>query len=67
MGSLPAATGRTMRFTGTTVLRLSGGKIVEEGYRQAGRFDYSVSRSVLYRRLVETISIAFSKRRDARR
>jgi len=29
-GSLPAATGRTMRFTGTTVLRLKDGKIVEE-------------------------------------
>jgi predicted ester cyclase len=30
VGSLPAATGRTMRFTGTTVLRLEDGKIVEE-------------------------------------
>ena len=30
MGSLPAATGRTMHFTGTTVLRLQDGKIVEE-------------------------------------
>ena len=30
IGSLPAATGRKMRFTGTTVLRLKGGKIVEE-------------------------------------
>lgn len=30
MGSLPAATGRTMRFTGTTVIRLENGKIVEE-------------------------------------
>src|SRR5271156_6672254 len=30
MGSLPAATGRTMRFTGTTVLRLEKGKIAEE-------------------------------------
>lgn len=30
MGSLPAATGRTMRFTGTTVLKLKDGKIVEE-------------------------------------
>jgi predicted ester cyclase len=30
MGSLPAATGRTMRFTGTTVLRIENGKIVEE-------------------------------------
>jgi predicted ester cyclase len=30
IGSLPAATGRTMRFTGTTVLRLKDGKIVEE-------------------------------------
>ena len=29
-GALPAATGRKMRFTGTTVLRLKGGKIVEE-------------------------------------
>ena len=29
-GSLPAATGRTMHFTGTTVLRLKNGKIVEE-------------------------------------
>lgn len=29
-GSLPAATGRKMRFTGTTVLRLENGKIVEE-------------------------------------
>src|SRR6185295_11679497 len=29
-GSLPAATGRTMRFTGTTVLRIADGKIVEE-------------------------------------
>ena len=29
-GSLPAASGRTMRFTGTTVLRIDGGKIAEE-------------------------------------
>lgn len=29
-GSLPAATGRKMRFTGTTVLRLENGKILEE-------------------------------------
>ena len=28
--SLPAATGRKMHFTGTTVLRLQNGKIVEE-------------------------------------
>jgi predicted ester cyclase len=27
---LPAATGRKMRFTGTTVLKLKDGKIVEE-------------------------------------
>ena len=30
IGSLPAATGRKMRFTGTTVLKLKDGKIVEE-------------------------------------
>jgi predicted ester cyclase len=30
MGSLPASTGRKMHFTGTTVLRLNDGKIVEE-------------------------------------
>ena len=29
-GSLPAASGRTMRFTGTTVLRIHNGKIAEE-------------------------------------
>ena len=29
-GSLPAASGRKMHFTGTTVLRLQNGKIVEE-------------------------------------
>ena len=29
-GGLPAATGRRMRFTGTTVLKLRDGKIVEE-------------------------------------
>src|SRR5882672_2298767 len=29
-GSLPAATGRKMRFTGTTVLRIENGKITEE-------------------------------------
>ena len=29
-GSLPAATGRKMRFTGTTVLKIVDGKIVEE-------------------------------------
>jgi predicted ester cyclase len=29
-GSLPAATGRKMRFTGMTVLRLENGKISEE-------------------------------------
>lgn len=29
-GSLPASTGRTMRFTGMTVLKLIDGKIVEE-------------------------------------
>ena len=30
MGSLPQATGRKMRFTGTTVLKLEGGKIISE-------------------------------------
>ena len=30
IGSRPAASGRKMRFTGTTVLRLQNGKIVEE-------------------------------------
>ena len=30
VGSLPAASGRTMRFTGTTVLRVESGKIAEE-------------------------------------
>lgn len=30
VGSLPAATGRVMHFTGTTVLRLKDGLIVEE-------------------------------------
>jgi predicted ester cyclase len=29
-GSLPAGSGRKMRFTGTTVLKLENGKIVEE-------------------------------------
>jgi len=29
-GSLPASSGRKMRFTGTTVLRIKDGKIVEE-------------------------------------
>ena len=29
-GALPAATGRKMRFTGTTVLRIENGKIVSE-------------------------------------
>ncbi|MGA8558913.1 MAG: ester cyclase, partial [Pseudolabrys sp.] len=30
IGSLPTATGRKMRFSGTTVLRLQNGRIVEE-------------------------------------
>ena len=30
VGSLPAATGRRMHFTGTTVLKVVDGKIVEE-------------------------------------
>jgi hypothetical protein len=30
IGSLPAATGRKMRFTGTTVLKVVDGKITEE-------------------------------------
>ena len=30
IGALPPATGRKMRFTGTTVLRVHGGKITEE-------------------------------------
>ncbi|RUX73957.1 ester cyclase [Mesorhizobium sp. M7A.F.Ca.US.006.04.2.1] len=30
VGSLPAATGRIMRFTGTTVLKVVDGRIVEE-------------------------------------
>jgi len=30
LGSLPAATGKTMQFTGTTVLRIENGKISEE-------------------------------------
>ena len=29
-GSLPAASGRTMRFTGTTVVKVVNGKITEE-------------------------------------
>ena len=29
-GALPAASGRTMRFSGTTVLRVENGKIAEE-------------------------------------
>ena len=29
-GSLPASSGRKMHFTGTTVLRIKDGKIVEE-------------------------------------
>jgi predicted ester cyclase len=30
IGSLPAASGRKMRFTGTTVIRVANGKIAEE-------------------------------------
>ena len=30
IGSLPAASGREMRFTGTTVLRIKDGKVAEE-------------------------------------
>lgn len=30
VGGLPASTGRKMHFTGTTVLKVKGGKIVEE-------------------------------------
>ena len=30
IGSLPAASGRKMQFTGTTVLRVENGKIAEE-------------------------------------
>ena len=30
MGSLPASTGKTMQFTGTTVLRIVNGRITEE-------------------------------------
>ena len=30
IGSLPAKTGRKMRFTGTTVLRIENGKVAEE-------------------------------------
>ena len=30
IGSLPARSGRKMRFTGTTVLRVTGGRIAEE-------------------------------------
>jgi predicted ester cyclase len=30
IGSLPAATGRKMHFTGTTVLKVQDGKIIEE-------------------------------------
>ena len=30
VGSLPASTGKRMKFTGTTVLKLKDGKIVEE-------------------------------------
>ncbi|MCH0593175.1 ester cyclase, partial [Klebsiella pneumoniae] len=30
LGSLPAASGRQMRFTGTTVLRVREGRIAEE-------------------------------------
>ena len=38
MGSLPASTGKKMRFTGTTVLRIVNGKITEEiGLDDGGR------------------------------
>jgi len=30
LGALPAASGRKMRFSGTTVLRVENGRIVEE-------------------------------------
>ena len=30
IGALPAATGRKMRFTGTTVLRVENGRVAEE-------------------------------------
>jgi predicted ester cyclase len=30
IGSLPAGTGQTMRFTGTTVLKVENGRITEE-------------------------------------
>jgi len=30
VGALPASTGRTMRFTGTTVLKVENGLITEE-------------------------------------
>jgi predicted ester cyclase len=30
VGALPAASGRKMRFTGTTVLRVDGGRVAEE-------------------------------------
>jgi predicted ester cyclase len=33
VGSLPAATGRKMRFTGTRVLKVIDGRIAEEGWR----------------------------------
>jgi predicted ester cyclase len=36
IGSLAAATGRKMRFTGTTVLRIQDGKIAEEIGRDDG-------------------------------
>jgi predicted ester cyclase len=36
IGALPAATGRKMRFTGMTVLRIEGGKIVVEMGRDDG-------------------------------
>jgi len=36
MGSLPAASGRKMHFTGTTVLRVENGKIAEEIGLDAG-------------------------------
>jgi predicted ester cyclase len=58
MGSLPANTGRKMKFTGTTVLKLKDGKILEEiglddgvaALQQLGLIRAAESRSPLARR-----------------
>jgi predicted ester cyclase len=60
LGSLPAATGRKMHFTGTTVLKLKDGKIVEKD-RPGRRLDCTAAARTDQSRLITVHGVCTKK------